>query len=72
MLVLGRFGLDAREAPVHQVHLAVVAQHDVLGLQVAMDHAALVRELQRLGDALQDRHQPVQVVLALDLAALQD
>ena len=34
--------------------------------------AALVRELQRLGNALQDRHEAVQGVLALDLAPLQD
>ena len=32
------------QAPVHHQHFAEVAEHDVLGLQVAMDHAARVSE----------------------------
>jgi hypothetical protein len=31
---------DLREAPVHDEHLAEVADHDVRGLEVAVDHAA--------------------------------
>ena len=45
---------DAREAPVHHQHFAEVAEHDVLGLQIAMDDAVGVGERHRVGDAQQD------------------
>ena len=38
---------DARDAPVEHVHLAVVAEHDVRRLEIAVDDAARVRELDR-------------------------
>ena len=33
-----------RDAPVHQIDLTIVADHHVLGLEIAVDHAAAVRE----------------------------
>jgi hypothetical protein len=52
-LLLGRFGerwrlveaRDLREPPVEQVHLAVVPEHHVHGLDVAVDDAVAVRVL---------------------------
>jgi hypothetical protein len=41
----------ARQPPVHHVHFAEVADHHVLGLQVAMDHSVAVRERDRLAHA---------------------
>ena len=45
-LAVGGRGAGEQEAtaPVHQVDLAVAADHDVVGLDVAVDHAAAVRE----------------------------
>jgi hypothetical protein len=48
---------DLGAAPVHHVDLAVAADHDVVGLEVAVHDAAAVRERQRvahLDEALQD------------------
>ena len=45
-----RVGDDARDAPVEHVDLAVVAEHDVRRLEIAMDDAARVRELDREAD----------------------
>jgi hypothetical protein len=42
-----------RETPVHHQHLAVVAEHDVLGLQIAVDDALAVREGERVADLLE-------------------
>ena len=41
---------DARDAPVEHVDLAEVAEHDVRRLEIAMDDAARVRELDREAD----------------------
>jgi hypothetical protein len=50
-LVGRRQVLDAlREAEVHHLHVPVRGQHDVGGLQIAMEEPALVRFLQRFGD----------------------
>ena len=53
---------EPREAPVHQVDLPEARHHDVLGLEIAVDDAAVVRvrdgvadlheDLEALGDAL--------------------
>ena len=40
--------LHTGQAPVHEEHLAVLGEHDVGRLHVAVDHAALVRVRQRL------------------------
>ena len=45
---------EARDPPVHDEHLAERADHDVLGLQVAVDHAVRVRERDGIADALED------------------
>ena len=37
---------DDRDAPVEHEHLAEVAEHDIRRLEIAMDHAADVRELE--------------------------
>jgi hypothetical protein len=42
-----------RDAPVHHVDLTESADHDVLGLQVAMHHAVRVREGDRLEDPVE-------------------
>jgi hypothetical protein len=71
----GRFhGL--RQAEVQHLHRPVVANLDVRGLQIAMDHARLVGGLQRAGDLVGDRQRvldrqpaagnPLREVLALD------
>jgi len=33
--------VDPRDAPVEHVHLAKVAEHDVRGLEITVDHAAV-------------------------------
>ena len=43
-------GEHARDAPVEHVDLAVVAEHDVRGLEIAVHDAARVRELDREAD----------------------
>ena len=40
---------NQRDAEVDDAHVAVLREHDVGGLDVAMDHAARVRVVQRLG-----------------------
>ena len=47
-----------RQAPVHHQHFAEVAEHDVLGLEIAMDHAAGVGE----GDGVGHLHQDFDVL----------
>ena len=51
--VFGRERL--RQAKIQHLHRAIVANLDVRGLEIAMDDAALVRELERLGDLARDR-----------------
>ena len=51
---------DAGEAPVHHEDFAVVAEHDVFGLEIAMDHAVGVCE----GDGVGHTEQDAQVLLA--------
>ena len=53
---------DLGQAPVHHLDLAERADHDVRGLQVAVDHAAGVGIGHRLADLLEDREEPGQVV----------
>jgi hypothetical protein len=43
-----------RDAPVDEVHLTVLPDHHVVRLHVAVDDAARVREVQRVGDAHED------------------
>ena len=45
-----RVAAQLREAPVEDVHLAEVAEHDVARLEVAVDDASRVRELDREAD----------------------
>jgi len=49
-----RHPLDPREPPVHHVHFAEFAHHDVRGLEVAMDDALVVRVGHRLAHLEQD------------------
>ena len=44
------------DAEVHHFDVAVGADHDVGRLQVAMDDAALVREVNRFGDLRRESH----------------
>ncbi|MFT3774796.1 MAG: hypothetical protein QM820_56325 [Minicystis sp.] len=44
-------GGDLGEAPVEQVHLAEITEHDVAGLEIAVQHAARVGEGDREADA---------------------
>jgi hypothetical protein len=46
-----------REPPVQDLDLAVLAEHDVGRLQVAVEDAARVREVDRLRDLQQDLHE---------------
>ena len=50
-----------RDAPVGQVHVPVGSHQHVVGLDVAVDHPLLVREMERS----RDRHQHVEVELEL-------
>ena len=66
------FGLDEHrrgkgDAPVHHQHFAEVAEHHVLGLQVAVDHAAGMGEGDRVGHAHQNPQVLGQRLLADDL-----
>ncbi len=49
---------DLRQAPVHQLHLAERADHDVRRLQVAMDHPPGVRIGRGLRHRLEDAQEP--------------
>ena len=60
---VGELGRDPREAPVHHEHFAVVAEHHVFRLQIAMDHAAGVGEGHRVGHAQQDAQVLVELLL---------
>ena len=51
---VGELGRDPRQPPVHHQHFAEVAEHDVFGLQVAVNDAARVGERHGIGDAQQD------------------
>ena len=42
------------ETPVHHENFAELTQHDVFGLEIAMDDAAGVREADRIARAHQD------------------
>ena len=54
-------GQDLGQAPVHHLDLAKTANHDVRGLQIAVDHPPGVGIRHRLGDVLEDRQEPGQV-----------
>ena len=55
---------DLRQPPVEHVHLAEIADHDVVGLEVAVDDAARVRELDGETHAGERREQLVARPLA--------
>ena len=67
------FAGDLPHTPVHDKDLAERTHHHVLGLQVAMEHATIVRERNRLTDPLEEpealvhrrlrRHVPVQTLV---------
>jgi hypothetical protein len=56
----GLVGLDARQAPVEDVDLAELADHDVGPLDVAMNDALLVGEGDRLAHASKDGEPPAE------------
>ena len=58
-----RWGQDLGDAPVHHVDLTVVADHDVVGLEVAVADAAAVRERDRVEDLEEHVEQPEQVLV---------
>ena len=69
MPVAERRALRRRDAPVDEVDLAVAADHHVLGLDVAMDDAAAVRELDgptHLREDLEVRGEPIELVAKVD------
>ena len=51
-----------REAPVDDLHLAEGADHDVRGLEVAMDDAARMGVGDGLAHLLEDREEPAELV----------
>ena len=53
------------QAPVHDVDLAEIADHDVGRLQIAMDHAARMGVGQGVADVDEDVQQPAQRVFLL-------
>ncbi|MCO5165167.1 MAG: hypothetical protein M9894_02210 [Planctomycetes bacterium] len=61
LVLLARLAQVAREAPVHHQHLAEGADHDVLGLEVAVDHALAVR----VGHRLRHLHERLEEVARL-------
>ena len=61
----GRRAQDLGQAPVHHLHFAEAADHHVVGLEVAMDHAPGVRIGHRLADRLEDREEAGPVVHAV-------
>ena len=52
------------DAEVHDPRIAVLVDHDVLGLQVAMDDAQMMGLHQAFADLLGDRHGPARPELA--------
>ena len=58
------------EPPVHDEDLAVRADHDILGLEIAMDDPLRMRERHGVADLLEDRHQRAERVLLDHLLAL--
>ena len=66
---------DLRDAEIDDLHAAVRLDQHVLRLQVAMDHAGIVRRRQRAGDLERDRsgplgrNRPARDLLAQRLAA---
>ena len=59
-------GQDLGQAPVHHLHLAERAHHDVGRLEVAVDHAAGVRIGHRLADLCEDRQEPRPILAGFD------
>ena len=53
----------AREPPIHHEHLAIFAEHDVRGLQIAMDDSLAVRKCDRVAHLLENREQHAERVL---------
>ena len=56
LISLGRPGLylEQGDSPVHHIDLAEVADHDVLRLDIAVDHAPAVGEGHRIADLAED------------------
>ena len=55
------FADDAREPPIEDVDVAEIAEHDVRGLEIAMDDAARVRELDREADICERAQQALAI-----------
>ena len=51
---VGKVGADAGESPVHHQHLAIVAQHHVLWLEIAMDDAVHMGESDSIANTQQN------------------
>ena len=64
----GRRGDGERDAEVHH-HRAAVVQQNVLGLDVAMDHAVAMRVVERVGHFARDAHRLVDAELRLAVRA---
>src|SRR5438128_1612223 len=50
LVLVARPAVNPRDAPIEHVHLAIVAEHHVRWLEIAMDDAALVREMDSHAD----------------------
>ena len=58
-------GLDPRDSEIGDLHLAARGQDDVGGLDIAMDHPARVRDVERQQELRHDRHDVRQVEAGL-------
>lgn len=62
-----RIGLECEgEAPIRHVHFAKLTDHHVLGLEIAMDEAARMREMNGLADLDEDAEVPLQQIVDLE------
>ena len=55
------------ESPIDHRHKILVADHDIFGLQIAMDYASLVRSGDSLADMMENPQKPENPLLVRDI-----